>query len=490
MNVLGLRQRYITTKTGKLRLRVHAGIAFAGLLLGSVAFSSFDGTSGQQSMIKSAQAAATAEPVSAKAALTNDVAPEEVTSTQGMHEQKTKTAQIYKASYAAQPAVKPKPEIRSLTIKSGDSLSLILDRLNISASEAYQAIEALSAEYDPRDIRAGQRVSVELADGRLANLALDLSQLETVYVASKGEGVFEASAHTKPVKWETGGAVAEINSNTPSLYLALSKNGVPTDIILQLIKAYSWDVDFQRDIQPGNTVKVFYDQSFVKESGEPVKGKSRLLFASLESRGETLPIYFFRNASGRADYYDGSGQSIRKALLTTPVDGARVSSGYGMRRHPVLGYNKMHKGVDFAAPTGTPVYAAGDGVVERASRWSSYGHYIRLRHMNGIQTAYAHLHGYAKGLYVGKRVQQGDVIGYVGSTGRSTGPHLHYEVIKNGQQVNPNSIDIPSGEKLKGKDLENFLNAKRLIDQERRRFHGESESVVASLVTKKPSRQN
>ncbi|MFP4313934.1 MAG: M23 family metallopeptidase, partial [Alphaproteobacteria bacterium] len=159
------------------------------------------------------------------------------------------------------------------------------------------------------------------------------------------------------------------------------------------------------------------------------------------------------------------GQSIKKTLMKTPVDGARMSSKFGMRRHPILGYNKMHKGVDFAAPLGTPIYAAGDGVLEKVGRNGGYGNYMRIRHTNGLKTAYAHLHKFAKGMSVGKRVKQGQVIGYIGSTGRSTGPHLHYEVILNGKQVNPNRVDLPIGDSLKGKDLDNFKRYISKYDQ-------------------------
>ena len=172
--------------------------------------------------------------------------------------------------------------------------------------------------------------------------------------------------------------------------------------------------------------------------------------------GDDMSLYRYQLADGRVDYFDAQGRSTRKALMRTPINGARLSSRYGMRRHPILGYSKMHKGLDFAVPRGTPVYAAGDGVVERASRHGAYGKYVRIRHNNDYTTGYAHLSGYAKGLFPGKRVQQGETIGFVGSTGRSTGPHLHYEIFRGGKHVNPLSVRLPTGVRLAGADLARF----------------------------------
>ena len=169
-----------------------------------------------------------------------------------------------------------------------------------------------------------------------------------------------------------------------------------------------------------------------------------------------MAFYRHEFEGGRIGYFKADGHSAKKGLLSTPVDGARMSSGFGMRHHPVLGYSKMHKGMDFAAPTGTPIYAAGDGVVEKASRFGGYGNYVRIRHNDNIKTAYAHMSRFGKGVKSGSTVKQGEVIGYIGTTGRSTGPHLHYEVLMDGAQVNPNSVKIPTGEVLAGAELNKF----------------------------------
>jgi murein DD-endopeptidase MepM/ murein hydrolase activator NlpD len=187
----------------------------------------------------------------------------------------------------------------------------------------------------------------------------------------------------------------------------------------------------------------------------------------LTVNSQPIEIYRFTLKNGDIDYFTEDGWSVRKALMKTPIDGARMSSGFGMRHHPILGYNKMHKGADFAAPTGTPIYAAGDGTLEHVGRKGAYGNYIRIRHNSTLKTAYAHLNKFAKGMSASKRVKQGQIIGYVGTTGRSTGPHLHYEVLLDGKQVNPNRIDLPTGEKLKGT---NYANLQALIKKRQKEF--------------------
>jgi len=214
------------------------------------------------------------------------------------------------------------------------------------------------------------------------------------------------------------------------------------------------NIDFQRDIRKGDEIEVLYE-AFETEDGEFAR-YGNVLYANLTVGGREYPIYRFEMDNGDVDYFEPSGISIRKTLMKTPIDGARISSGFGMRHHPVLGYNKMHKGMDFAAPTGTPIYAAGDGVVEKAGRNGGYGNYIRIRHNSKLKTAYAHLHRISSRVKPGARVKQGQIIGKVGTTGRSTGPHLHYEVLLANKQVNPRSVTLPTGEQLVGKNMDRF----------------------------------
>lgn len=189
------------------------------------------------------------------------------------------------------------------------------------------------------------------------------------------------------------------------------------------------------------------------------------MYAALTLSGKTMRLYRYKDSSGRIDYYNELGHSVRKALLKTPIDGAKLTSRFGMRDHPILGYTVMHRGVDFGAPQGTPIFAAGDGTVEDLGERSGYGRYIRVRHSGTYSTAYAHMSGYGRGLKTGMRVRQGQVIGYVGMTGRATGPHLHFEVIRDGKQINPVTVKFPTGEKLQGQELQRFQSIKSDLDR-------------------------
>ena len=238
-----------------------------------------------------------------------------------------------------------------------------------------------------------------------------------------------------------------------SLYKTMKKQDLSDLIINEVIRIYSFDVDFQRDIYEGDSFEILFSRE-KNEDGEIVK-ISDPEYLMLSSREVPLIYYLYTNDEF-SEYFDENGKGMTKSLMKTPINGARLSSSYGMRKHPISGYNKMHKGVDFAAPTGTPIFAAGNGVVEYAGRNGGYGKYVRIRHDSTYKTAYAHLNAYKKGINNGARVKQGDIIGYVGSTGKSTGPHLHYEIIVNGKQINPANLKLPSGRKLNKNQLEDF----------------------------------
>jgi murein DD-endopeptidase MepM/ murein hydrolase activator NlpD len=257
-----------------------------------------------------------------------------------------------------------------------------------------------------------------------------------------------------------GYSQGQIMSN---LYDAAVNAQLPIPVLMDLIRLFSFDVDFQREIQPGDAFEVMYDE-LRDDRGEIVRS-DHIRYAAMILGGKRLEYFRHEPASGRPGYYGPDGQSVRKTLMRTPIDGARLSSRYGRRRHPVSGYTKMHRGVDFAAPRGVPIMAAGDGVIEKIGRWNAYGKYVRIRHNGTFKTAYAHMHRFAKGMRRGRRVKQGEIIGYVGSTGRSTGPHLHYEVLRNGRQTNPMKVKLPSGMRLKGKALKNFNAALPTVAQ-------------------------
>jgi len=344
---------------------------------------------------------------------------------------------------------------KEVVIERGDTLVELLRSETLSYGEAISVIQALSKLYDPRRLQIGQKLWLTF---RVQGTSRRLEQLEFVpavdrriQVALSDDGTYAASEVAKQLRREYAAAAGVISS---SLFAAGEDAEVPLEILVRLLKLYAYDVDFQRDIQTGDAFEVLYER-YVTNSGELAR-VGDIHYATLVLGGQAKTVFRFKHPDGTSHYYDETGRSVRKALLRTPVDGARISSRYGMRRHPVLGYSKMHKGVDFSAPTGTPIYAAGDGVIAEIGRKGSYGHYIQIRHNDRISTAYAHMSRYARGLRRGDRVTQGQVIGYVGSTGRSTGPHLHYEVLRSGRPINPMSIKQMGADRLRGAELRSF----------------------------------
>jgi murein DD-endopeptidase MepM/ murein hydrolase activator NlpD len=458
-SVLRLRQRYIYTRSNTLRLRYVTGAAFVFVLASGVAVSSLLPKDGAGFVAEYAQNGS--EALQEMAALSPEA---------GYNSEVTKLLQsgissgIRKASSAMQ---KPeKPRFREVEIGKGETVAGVLQQAGLDGNEAHQAVKALGKYFDVRKIQSGQKIDLHFrpdsqGEMSLAKMELQLDPIKQVNVVRAGAQDFVAELAEKELVARTHAKVAKIQT---SLYGSAARAEIPQSVIAELIRIYSWNIDFQRDIQPGDKIEVLYD------SNETVDGDySRLgdvLYASLTIGGRQIPIYRFEMDNGRVDYFGPDGSSTRKTLMKTPIDGARISSGFGMRRHPVLGYTKMHKGMDFAAPTGTPIYAAGDGKIEYAGRFSSYGNYIKISHNSKLKTAYAHMSRFAKGIKVGTRVKQGQIIGYVGSTGRSTGPHLHYEVLVNNRQVNPKSINLPTGEQLSGKELKRFKSHVQKIRQQ------------------------
>jgi murein DD-endopeptidase MepM/ murein hydrolase activator NlpD len=377
------------------------------------------------------------------------------------------TLQVHRPNTPRDAATVKKPYNHTVRAGRGDTLTTMLVRVGIERRDAVNAITALKKHYNPRRIKTGQEITLTFqpepdgaAPGRFLGMTLAPDFARQVKV-TRGEGdAFTATEVEKTLVRSLTRAAGTIEN---SLFVAGDRAGLPMPILVELIRAYSWDVDFQRDIQRGDSFDVMYEQ--VTDKNGTVVHTGNIVFAALTLSGTRNAIYRHTTRDKHTDYFDGKGQSIRRALLRTPVDGARLSSRYGRRKHPILGYNKMHRGLDFAAPRGTPIYAAGNGTVRQAGRNGAYGKYVRIRHTGDYSTAYAHLSRFAKGIRGGKRVKQGQVIGYVGSTGRSTGPHLHYEVLKRGRQLNPLRVKMPAGRKLKGKHLKRFQTAKAEIDQ-------------------------
>ena len=383
------------------------------------------------------------------------------------------------SSEQATPSKAPAYQVR-VRVGRGDTMSAILDRAGVVRQDANRAIQALKKVFNPTRIRQGQEINISfqadaeaLSDtstakaGEFLGLSLLPDFRHRAVVTRDGAGSFSASREKRVLMSEP---IRATNTISHSLYMAGSKVQVPNSVLAELIRLYSWDVDFQRDIRSGDGFELMYER-FSDANGKPVHNGD-VIFATLELSGKRHVIYRHTLADGSVDYFDEKGQSARKALMRTPIDGARLSSGFGKRRHPVLGYTKMHKGLDFAAPRGTPIYAAGNGTVEHAGRNGAYGKYVRIRHNADYSTAYAHMKSIKT--RKGRRVKQGQVIGYVGTTGRSTGPHLHYEILRNKRQVNPFRVKMPSGRKLKGRELAAFQTARNAI---RRQYAEQAESV-------------
>ncbi len=346
---------------------------------------------------------------------------------------------------------------RSLTVRSGDTLMKLLVKAGVPRNQGHAAIVALRKVYNPRKILPGQKITVTTraaaagAPATLREVAIRADVERDIIVRRQDDGTFKAGEIKRELRTTLVRGAGTIRS---SLYVAGRRAGLPPAILIELMRIYSWDVDFQRDMQPGDGFDVVFER-LTTESGEKVRDGA-IISAELRLGKATHKFYRFVDKRGRAGYYDEDGQSAKKPLLRTPVDGARLTSRYGRRRHPVLRYTRMHRGVDFAAPRGTPVFAAGNGRIVYRGRKGAFGKYIKIRHNSRYATAYAHLRSYRRGVTSGSRVKQGQIIGYVGSTGTATGPHLHFEVLVGGRQVNPLKVRLPSGRRLKGKQLAAF----------------------------------
>jgi murein DD-endopeptidase MepM/ murein hydrolase activator NlpD len=369
---------------------------------------------------------------------------------------------------------------RSIVMKKGETLSAILRDLGAIPEE----IKAIAAVLGPRgrdgNLKEGQKIRVLLSPVR------GTQRLQPVRVTLVGETTIEAIVALSDLGKYVGVDVQSAETQVAdaddddeddgngmrlyqSIYETALRNQVPNSVIEELIRVYSYDVDFQRKAKPGDSFEVLYTGD--EENND---GKADVMFASLTVGGEARKFYrFVTTDDGIADYYDETGKSAKKFLVRKPVPTAIMRSGFGSRRHPILGYTKMHTGIDWAAPMGTPIYASGNGAIEKAGWESGYGKYIRIKHTNGYETAYGHMTAFARGMEPGARVRQGQVIGYVGSTGQSTGAHVHYEILVNGRFVDPMRIKLPRGRVLEGPVLSGF-------EKERDRLDG--------MMTQAPSR--
>ena len=346
---------------------------------------------------------------------------------------------------------------KKIKILKGDTFVSILENLNFEQKNIYEIINKIENTFDLKRIKTGEIITVfENGFGEIKKIEF-FKDTETIISVDLDK---EINLNIRQLEKET---FVESREYTiiDSLYSDGIKNGVSPDILVKIIRLFSFDLDFQRDIRVDTVVSVSYEFDMITETNK-LEFKD-IKYASIKIDGKQIEYFKFITDDGNVDYFNREGKNVKKSILKTPLDGARISSKYGMRKHPISGFNKMHKGVDFAAPSGTPIYAGGNGVIEYVGRNGGYGKYIRIRHNNEYKTAYAHLSNYKKGISKGVRVNQGDIIGYVGSTGNSTGPHLHYEIIYQNKHINPLKLKLPSGKVLQGNELSKFIEEYKLI---------------------------
>lgn len=348
------------------------------------------------------------------------------------------------------------------TVPRGGTLAGVLDDAGVDRVQAARAIAALGTVFDLRYLRAGERINLYFetetpADGseavtRFDGLSFRPDVERSITVARTFDDSFRARETIAEFDREM---VRASGSITASLYVDALNAGATDRVVVELAGVLAYAIDFQRSIQPGDEFDILFER-FVDEEGNTAR-TGDILYAMYDGRGDAKEFFRYETEDGIVGYYSPDGASAQRLLMLTPVNGARLSSSFSRaRRHPILGYTRRHNGTDFAAPRGTPVMAAGNGIVERANRFGSFGNYVRIRHANGYETAYAHLNGFARGIRAGSRVTQGQVIAYVGTTGRSTGPHLHYEVHHNGTPRNPMTLDLPTGRQLSEDEIPLF----------------------------------
>jgi murein DD-endopeptidase MepM/ murein hydrolase activator NlpD len=382
------------------------------------------------------------------------------------------------AQAEAQPGY-ARPRNVALEVRPGETLERAVQRAGVTAEEAQQAVDALGRAMDTIHIKAGLDFDAAVAQphggdrpARLVGLSLRTGPATALTLSRTFDGALRLRALEEKVTDETKVADGEIQG---SLYESAARLGATPAITAQVAKLFAHKLDFQRDIQPGDDFRLVFDRK-VTESGRTIE-TGDLEYAELHG----VKFFRFERDGGDAEYFDETGKNIRGFLLRTPVDGARLTSGFGKRRHPILGYARAHQGVDFGAGGGTPVLAAGDGVVVKAGRWGGYGNWLQIRHAGGWDTGYAHLSRYAKGLRPGMKVRQGQVVAYVGSTGMSTGPHLHYEVWQRGRRVNPVGAKVPQGTVLAGAELARFRAEKSRL--ERLLAEGDTQTRTLAMAT-------
>ena len=346
-------------------------------------------------------------------------------------------------------------------ISSGETFDAILDGYSIEKKEIQKIKEKLSKKTNLNKLSTNQKIklTVDQTNNLVKEFIFQISNTEKIYLTRniESEGFVQEILITKLKKK----IVYKENLILQSLYRSAIEEKIPVNTIVEFARVYGFQVDFQRDIRKQDSFQIMFEV-FMDDSGKQIE-TGNILFANLKLSGQNNSFYYF-DEEGSEGHYDKNGKSVKKALMKTPINGARLSSPFGMRKHPIDGFNKMHRGTDFAAPMGTPIMASGDGVIKKAGWCGGGGNCVVIKHNSTYQTVYAHMSKFAQGIRSGVRVKQGQTIGFVGSTGKSTGPHLHYEVIVNGKKINSQTLKLPSGKILKGKERKLFETRKIKLD--------------------------
>ena len=355
------------------------------------------------------------------------------------------------------------PKFKKVThqVLNGETFDNILKEYSLSDSEISEIKKKLSKKVNLNNLKTTQKIhfTIDQKNNFVKEFIFQTSTTEKIYLQRDvGSGNFNQKIVVTQLKKKV---IYNENIILDSLYRSASQKNIPANIIIEFARIYGFQVDFQRDIRKKDAFQIMYEV-FVDDNNK-INESGNILFSNLKLSGENLSLYYF-DVKGSEGHYDKNGKSVKKALMKTPINGARLSSPFGMRKHPIDGFNKMHRGTDFAAPMGTPIMASGNGVIKKAGWCGGGGNCIVIKHNSTYQTIYAHMSKFAPGIRSGKRVKQGQTIGYVGSTGKSTGPHLHYEVIINGKKVNSQTLKLPSGKILKGEQRKLFETKKIKLD--------------------------
>ena len=351
-------------------------------------------------------------------------------------------------------------------IQKGDTIQKILKKYQIDNREIYNIINKYKKYGNPSKLLSGNTINIviekKLPENKnsITKFFLPLTNSSSIEITKDEDNNFVSKKIITKLYKKT---VLADNIIKKNLYSSAVEAKINPDAIIEFARIFGFEIDFQRDIRKNDSFQIVYEE--YKNDENKTIDYGNILYANLILQGRSLELYHFSSEKEKInDHFDSSGQSIKKTLMKTPINGARLSSGFGNRKHPILGYTKLHTGTDFAAPMGTPIMASGSGLILKAGWCGGGGNCVKIKHNNTYKTVYAHMSKFAKGIKKGVRVTQGQIIGYVGSTGMSTGPHLHYEVIKNGKKINSQKLKLPSGKKLTGKSREDFELAKIKID--------------------------